>query len=286
LPSPLCNLARRRFLRLSLATGAGVAACAYPFVAEHRLVRINRYRIPVPRLPEAFRGFTIAQLTDLHHGPLVPASFLRRVVEHTLALGADLVALTGDYITGTEGTGSVDSVWDVLGPLHAPAGVHAVLGNHDFGQMYRSRDRLDASGWSLHGRVQPLRRNGQTLWLAGAGDFRRDHLPLDPLLDQIPPDDCRVVLAHNPDTADTRRSGRVDLFVTGHTHGGQVRLPFLGAPVLPVRNKTYSSGLKTSPRGEPVFICRGIGWSILPVRFLCPPELAVLELVPGPEAAT
>jgi predicted MPP superfamily phosphohydrolase len=263
-----------------------LAVCAYPFVAEHHLVRINRYQIPVPRLPEAFRGFTIAHLTDLHIGPLVSESFLRRVVERALGLDADMVALTGDFITGTEAAESVDCVWDLLNPLHAPAGVHAVLGNHDYGQISRSRDRLDRSGWSLHGGVRPIRRNGQNLWLAGAGDFRHDHYPLDPLLEQIPQADCRVVLAHNPDTADTQRSQRVDLFVTGHTHGGQVRLPFLGAPVLPVRNKTYSSGLKASPRGEPVFICRGIGWSILPVRFLCPPELAVLELVPGPETAT
>lgn len=276
---------RRRFLRRSLAIGAGAAVCAYPFLGEHRLLRINRYRIPVPRLPEAFRGFTIAQLTDLHHGPLVTKAFLRQVVARTQALGADMIALTGDFIQGTGSTESVDHVWNVMAPLRAPAGVHAVLGNHDYGQRYRSRERLDASGWSLHGKLHPIRRNGQTLWLAGTGDFRRDPLPLDPLLDQIPPDDCRLVLAHNPDSADSPRRERVDLFVTGHTHGGQVRLPFVGAPILPVRNKTYSAGLKTSPRGEPVFICRGIGWSILPIRFLCPPELAVLELVPGREAA-
>jgi predicted MPP superfamily phosphohydrolase len=101
------------------------------------------------------------------------------------------------------------------------------------------------------------------------------------MLRKVPKQDCRVVLAHNPDTADTTARQHTDLFITGHTHGGQVYIPAVGTPVLPVRNKTYSSGLKKSRRGENVFICRGVGWSILPVRFLCPPEIALLELVPA-----
>jgi predicted MPP superfamily phosphohydrolase len=92
--------------------------------------------------------------------------------------------------------------------------------------------------------------------------------------------DCRLVLAHNPDTADTEFSGRIDLMISGHTHGGQIDLPFIGPPILPVQNKTYSSGLKTSPRGTKVFISKGIGWAIYPVRFNCAPEIAVLQLVP------
>ncbi|NQU39869.1 MAG: hypothetical protein HQ523_07955 [Lentisphaerae bacterium] len=98
----------------------------------------------------------------------------------------------------------------------------------------------------------------------------------------MPESDCRIVLAHNPDTADTSFSSRVDLMLSGHTHGGQVRIPFIGPPVLPVRNKNYSSGLKSSLRGATVFISRGIGWAILPVRFNCFPEIAVLELIPCP----
>jgi hypothetical protein len=89
------------------------------------------------------------------------------------------------------------------------------------------------------------------------------------------------VLAHNPDTADTAFNSRIDLMISGHTHGGQVQLPFLGAPVLPVRNKEYSSGLKRSPRGTRVFISRGIGWAVYPIRLNCLPEIAVLELVPA-----
>lgn len=87
------------------------------------------------------------------------------------------------------------------------------------------------------------------------------------------------MLVHNPDSADTVYRGHIDLILAGHTPGGQVRLPFLGAPVLPVHNKTYDSGLLRTRKGQSMFISRGIGWAMYPVRFNCPPEIAVLELV-------
>jgi len=273
-------MSRRQFLKVALVATAG-SVCAYPWLAEHRLLRVNRYRLPIPHLPEAFRGFTIAQVTDMHLGPMVSERFLGKVIKKANGLGADAIVLTGDHVHGRGTRASVERAWELLSPLAAPAGVHAVLGNHDYGQKDCSKQLLSESGWSLHGKVLPLRRDGQTLWLVGAGDFWRENLPLDPLLEKLPKKDCRIVLAHNPDTADSTEHERTDLFISGHTHGGQVYIPFIGTPVLPVNNKAYSSGLKHSLRGESVFICRGIGWSILPVRFLCTPELAVLELVPA-----
>ncbi len=282
---PLRQISRRQFLWASALATVGLGV--YPWFAEHRFVRVNRYRVPVPRLPEAFRGFTIAQVTDPHLGPMLPPDFLAGVIARANALGADLIAVTGDYVHGRGTPDLVDCVWEVMAPLRAPEGVFAILGNHDYGQEDQAKERLAASGWNLHDKAIPIRRNGQTLWLAGTGDHWRDRLPLDPLLERIPPTDCRIVLAHNPDTADTTHRQPVDLFLSGHTHGGQVRFPFVGTPdfALPVRNKAYTSGLKRSVHGEPVFICRGIGWSILPVRFLCLPELAVLELVPAEDRA-
>jgi predicted MPP superfamily phosphohydrolase len=91
-------------------------------------------------------------------------------------------------------------------------------------------------------------------------------------------DDCRIVLAHNPDSADTIFESKPDLMISGHTHGGQVTIPFIGSPVLPVKNKNYSFGLRYSYENVPVFISKGIGWAIYPVRFNCFPEIAVLTL--------
>lgn len=255
----------------------------YPVFVERYIVLTNTYRIPVPNLPPAFAGFRIVHLTDLHFGLLVPLPLIRSVVARANRIERDLIVCTGDYVHENNATDQIDAVWPVLSGLTAPSGVFSVLGNHDhWADTARSRHWLRETGQDLSHRVRCLTRNDSRLWFAGAGDLWEDHRDLDGLLSGIPERDCRIVLAHNPDTADTDFTSRVDLMLSGHTQGGQVDIPFVGTPVLPVRNKTYSHGLKTSPRGFAVFISRGIGWTVYPVRFNCFPEIAVLELVPSP----
>lgn len=276
------KITRRRFLKL--AGGAGVLglAATYPVFIERYIVLAKTYRIPVPHLPEAFAGFRIVHLTDLHYGFLVPLSLIQSVVARANRIDRDLTVCTGDYVHEKKATRQIDAVWPVLAQLHAPLGVFSVLGNHDhWADTTRSRYWLAKTGQDLSHRVRPIVRDGSKLWFAGAGDLWEDHRELDGLLSQIPENDCRIVLAHNPDTADTQFTSRVDLMLAGHTHGGQVDIPFVGTPVLPVRNKSYSHGLKTSPRGLSVFISKGIGWAVYPIRFNCFPEIAVLELVPS-----
>ncbi len=242
---------------------------------------INVYRIPVPNLPSAFNGFRLVQLTDLHYGFLMPLSLIEQVVKRANQLERDVIVCTGDYVHARQDTAEIDVVWPVLSRLNAPSGVFSILGNHDhWANSARSQYWLEQSGQNLnHGSIA-LERSGKRLWLLGAGDFWTDHQDLDSLLQTVPESDCRVVLAHNPDTADSEFSSRIDLMICGHTHGGQVVIPFIGPPVLPVRNKSYASGLISSPRGIQVFISRGIGWAVCPIRFNCGPEIAVLELVP------
>ena len=277
------KITRRRLLKLAVA--AGGVGVAYPLFIERYIIVTNTYRIPVPNLPPAFAGLRIVHLTDLHYGFLVPLRIIRSVVARANRLQRDLVICTGDYVHKPQTTEQIDTVWPVLSGLTAPLGVFSTLGNHDhWADTARSQYWLDRTGQDLRHRTKVIERDGQRLWFAGAGDLWEDHQELDVLLKDIPDSECRIVLAHNPDTADTAFSRRVDLMVCGHTHGGQVRIPFDGAPVLPVRNKTYSSGLKRSPRGTKVFISRGIGWAIIPIRFNCHPEIAILELVPEKEA--
>lgn len=276
-------IGRRRFIQLAGGAGALGLLAGYPVCIERNLIRTNHYRIPVPRLPPAFAGFRIAHLTDLHYGTLVSADMIRAVVERVMRLAPDAIVCTGDYVHARRTTREIDVVWPLLAALRAPAGVFAVLGNHDhWADRARSFEWLARTGQDLNHRVRPVERGGRRLWFAGAGDLWEDHRHLDGLLEPIPPEDCRIVLAHNPDTADSTFSSRVDLMLCGHTHGGQVVLPWIGAPVLPVRNKRYTSGLIQTPHGFPVFISRGVGWAILPVRFNCRPEIAVLELAPAP----
>lgn len=278
----MSTLTRRQFLRKGgLLGAAGLVAC-YPVFIERYLVQTNHYRIGVPHLPEAFSGFRIVQLTDIHFGFLVPLAVVRYAVNQANSLEHDLIVCTGDYVHERGSTRQIDTVWPHLSQLKARHGVHAVLGNHDhWADTGRSQRWLHESHQDLRHKVRVIEKDGQRLWLAGAGDLMEDHRNLDDLLGGIPDSDCRIVLAHNPDTADTAFSARVDLMISGHTHGGQVSIPFLGPPVLPVRNKAYSNGLKKSPRGTSVFISKGIGWAVYPVRFNCPPEIAVLELVPA-----
>ncbi len=277
------KISRRRFLKIMGSIGALGLVGSYPVFVERYIVLTNTYRVPVPNLPPAFSGFRIVHLTDLHFGLLVPLSLIRSVVARANRIERDLIVCTGDYVHENRATGQIDEVWPVLSGLTAPAGVFSVLGNHDhWADTARSRHWLRVTGQDLSHRVRCLTRNDSRLWFAGAGDFWEDHRDLDGILNRIPENDCRIVLAHNPDTADTDFTSRVDLMLSGHTHGGQVDIPLVGTPVLPVRNKSYSHGLKTSPRGFPVFISRGIGWAVYPVRFNCYPEIAVLELVPSP----
>ncbi len=275
------KITRRQFLRRASCLGFLGILASYPVFIERYIVLTNIYRIPVPNLPEAFSGFRIVQLADLHYGLLVPIGLIRHVVSRANQLKPDLIVCTGDYVHERNSAAQIEKVWPVLSKLTAPFGVCSVLGNHDhWADTARSDYWLKRTRQDLRHKVVRIQRERQTLWLAGAGDLWEDHRNLDAILSKIPDPECRIVLAHNPDSADTTYFGRIDLMVSGHTHGGQVDIPFLGTPVLPVQNKNYSSGLKQSLRGSRVFISKGIGWAIYPVRFNCYPEIAVLELVP------
>lgn len=273
---------RREFIRLGGLIGAAGLLASYTVFIERYIILTNHYLIAVPNLPKAFSGFRIVHLTDFHYGSLVPLAIIRHVIQRVNRLDRDLVVCTGDYVHERVATTQIDTVWPLLSDLTAPLGVLSVLGNHDhWASTKRSQYWLDKTNQDLRHKVKAIEKGGEKLWIAGAGDLWEDHRDLDQILSGIPDTDCRIVLAHNPDTADSKFSGRVDLIISGHTHGGQVDIPFIGPPVLPVRNKSYSSGLKTSPRGTGVFISKGIGWAIYPVRFNCPPEIAVLELIPS-----
>lgn len=275
-------ISRRRFLKLAGYTGGLGVVASYPVFVERYIVMTNTYRIPVPNLPRAFSGFRLVQLADLHYGFLVPLRLIRSVIARANRIPRDAIVCIGDYVHRRRSTAQIDSVWPLMAELNAPSGVYSVLGNHDhWADTGRSQYWLTRTGQDLRHKAVAIERQGSRLWLAGAGDLWEDHRCLDGVLTGIPEADCRIVLAHNPDTADTPFASRVDLMIAGHTHGGQVNIPLVGTPVLPVRNKTYSSGLKTSPRGLRVFISKGIGWAICPIRFNCFPEMAVLELVPA-----
>lgn len=270
---------RRRFLKWALSSGTLVLAGSYPIGIERNIVLVNHYKIPIVDLPAPFHGFRLAQLTDIHLGFLVSPTFVENLVRRTNRLGADVIVCTGDYVHARNTIEEIDKVWPLLAKLDAKFGVYAVLGNHDhWADTDRSLYWLERSGQNLRHQSKAIYKGRQRIVLGGAGDYWGDQLNIDQVFANSDENDCRILLAHNPDSVDTEFATPLSLVISGHTHGGQVVAPLFGPVVLPVHNKKYSSGLIATPKTQ-LFISRGIGWAILPVRFNCYPEIAVLELV-------
>lgn len=274
----------RLLLKLGAAALAGLGVWS---VVEPRLCRVTRLDLALPRLPAAFDGFTIAFLADTHHGPSMPLSYLQRVVAMTNALEPDLVALGGDYVhrprrwrPGSGGRAYIRPGIAVLAGLRAREGRFAVLGNHDIRVSREETSRALAE----HGLTELtnagvwLARGGARLRLCGVDDHRFGRPDLAAALAGSSASDAVVLLAHNPDFAETLQDPRVSLILSGHTHGGQVVLPWFGAPLVPSRyGQKYRAGLVQAPVA-PVFVTCGVGVVAPPVRFNCRPEIALLTL--------
>lgn len=270
---------RRFFLKAALSGGALVLVGSYPIFIERNIVQINHYKIPIHNLPTSFHGFRLAQLTDIHLGFMVSPTFVKEIIHRTNRLGADVIVCTGDFVQASNAVDEINQVWPILAQLNAKHGVYSILGNHDhWADTDRSLYWLERTGQNIRHQSKAIYQGKQRLLIGGAGDYWADELKIDDVFASSDENDCRILLSHNPDSVDTEFVTPLALVISGHTHGGQVVIPMTGAITLPVKNKRYSSGLIATPKTQ-VFISRGIGWAILPVRFNCYPEIAVLELV-------
>jgi uncharacterized protein len=270
----------RRAVIGAAAAAAGLAAWAT--LVEPLWIEVRRRRIHVRGLHPDLEGFRIALLSDLHAGEGTPLWLVRRACRLAVRERPHLIALTGDL--AADHWKSFRPALDALRCLAAPYGVWSVPGNHDH-TVGIDRWRREMAA---HPVVQPLlnearllRAGRAVLCVAGVDDLSRG----TPRLDGLPPPEQRdftLLLAHDPDTAEHARRtyDAVDLVVSGHTHGGQVRLPFVG-PVLNPSDGHYEEGLRRRPWTQ-VYTSRGVGTVHLPVRFLCRPEVAVLELTGTP----
>lgn len=250
----------------------------YALAIERYLFRVKRHPVFFDNLPEEFNGFTMLVVADLHYGSLTPLWWINRVIRRANEAGADMIVCIGDYVKRK--SREVEAVWPLLMKLAAPEGVLMVLGNHDHqADSSLSLEYLKKSGRSLRYATAYVRRGNAAIAIAGAGDNWFEQSGIDDALNDVGDDLFRIVLAHNPDTADEGHAARVDLYITGHTHGGQVIIPGLdNSFLIPIRNKTYTRGFRKNGKGETLFISTGLGWSVAPFRFNCPPELSVLQL--------
>jgi predicted MPP superfamily phosphohydrolase len=276
------------FVRRAVRAGIGLAGVAglatgYGFwEAAH--IRVTRQTVPVPNLPSAFAGKTVAVLADLHHGPFVSIDFIRAVVRLTNALSPDMIALVGDYAhRGTDTQQQLPPCLDALSALSAPLGVFAVPGNHDMlrgGAVYRELIAATPLTDLTNGHRR-VALGAEHLWVAGVDDLWWGKPDLNRALDGVPAGAAVILLAHNPDFAEDAPNGRVGLILSGHMHGGQVYLRGLGSSWLPSKyGAKYRYGLVQGPASS-VFVSRGLGEAGVPLRINSPPEVCLLTLAPA-----
>lgn len=287
----LKNPGRRQFFErtATLVGAAPFVAGAYGVFIGRLNLKITHPRIVLPHLPEAFEGFRILQLSDLHIGPFMTAREIRRVVEISNQLQPDLAVLTGDYVTWDASTQY--AVVDALSALKARHGVYGCLGNHEiYTHTEDSITRLFAARnfRILRQERAVICRDQEFINLIGvdfqskssSGRFGRGRVRtyLEGVNRLMSPGMVNILLSHNPNTFDRAAELGIDLSLAGHTHGGQVALEFLDVDLSPARLITpYVRGWFKKGRGQ-LYVNRGIGTIAFPIRFCSPPEITVYHL--------
>ncbi len=273
---------RRMFLKKSLGGLAalflaGSGSTYYTHNVEPQWVEIVRQTLPLPGLPEAFAGVIIAHISDLHIGPYVSNSYIRRTLRWVAEQTPDYIFITGDFITRNSRFSSEAEA--ALASLTAPGGVYGVLGNHDHWHGADHVQRVvEAAGIRiLRNENTILQRGKDKIWLLGVDDAYVGADNLQRTMASVPQAATKILLAHEPDFADLAMDHAVALQLSGHSHGGQVCLPGIGAPLLPYLGRKYPAGLYHVQNGL-LYTNRGLGVIFPAVRFNCRPEVTFITL--------
>ncbi len=282
------KLTRRTLLRGTALGAVGLAL--YAGEIERHWIEHRRIAIPIRGLAEAMDGFRLAQVSDIHLESWTEPFFLREAVRLVNRMKPDAVMLTGDFISTDEnGTTfpleAMHTCAEILSALECPT-IYGILGNHD--AQVNPAAVVEALAERripvLRNRAVAIERDGARFWLAGIDDM----LAGGPRLDETIPEKIRgiadepvILLGHEPDPAvgiARQPAGQsVRLMLSGHTHGGQVRLPFVGALTLPPKGKLFVEGLFTVGAMQ-LYVNRGLGTVGVPFRFDCPPEITEITL--------
>jgi predicted MPP superfamily phosphohydrolase len=283
------GFSRRDFLKLLKATTIelsllGVGGATYGVWLEPNWLKVEKVNLKLRKPAPAFHRLTIAQVSDIHMGGWMNVERLQRVADLVIEQQPDILLLTGDFLTGyifdQNSEQHLQDLIEILRPLAKAIPSYAVLGNHDYWSNAGGvREMLRSCGITdLTNSVFTITRGNEKLHLCGVDDIWEGDVRLDQVLDKLTDDSPAILLAHEPDFADvSSRSGRFDLQVSGHSHGGQVVIPFHGPLVLPYLGQKYSSGLYRL--GDMFqYTNRGVGMIHPYVRFNCPPEITLFSL--------
>ncbi len=276
------RLSRRRFLRVAAAGGAGAGLLGGTWLYGRKIEiewwQLETVRLELSELPDPLQGFRILLLSDFHLYPHVRLEYIREVAQATGDLRADLAVFTGDFVQGT--AEAVHDLAPVLASINARHGSYCVIGNHD---IWKGRETVESAlrreGMTvLVNEGVTLTHRGASLYLAGVDDLWSGRPDLPSAMERWRGERTVILLSHEPDPADEySRDPRIQLQLSGHSHGGQVRFPGLGSPFLPPYGRKYDQGL-FEVRAMQLYVNRGIGFTV-PIRLYCRPEATLIELV-------
>jgi predicted MPP superfamily phosphohydrolase len=240
------------------------------------MLTVEHRQIYLRRLPRELDGLRVVQLTDIHHSPFTSREQIERAVETANSLEPDIIALTGDYISKERAYAAPCA--ELLGRLYARYGVYAVLGNHDhWTDAALITDLFRAEGIKvLVNEGMRFEKQGAAFWLAGVDDTMVGLEDLSLALAGSRDEEMKLLLAHNPIILRRAARADVDLVLSGHTHGGQVALRAEGSASSRARRRTLA-GLARHGSTQ-IYVSRGLGTVVLPIRYGCPPEVSFLEL--------
>ena len=281
--SPLTTT-RRQFLRWTAAAGA-VALAGDSILLEPNRPRIVRQDFFLPRWPERLNGFTVALLSDFHYDPYFSVHPLHAAIPMVNELHPDLIVLGGDFVSvpligdDRKAAFAAEPCARLLRQMTAPHGIWAVLGNHDEGTDHkRVTGALQGENIQvLANQSQAIERDGARIWLAGVNDVLSKTADLPKTLRRVPAGEAVILLAHEPDFADQSAKYPIDLQLSGHSHGGQVRIPLLPPLYLPKMAKKYIWG-SYQVGSLKLYTTAGLGTIGVPMRLNCPPEITLLTL--------
>lgn len=288
------KLSRRDFLKLTTAVSLqavvlGLLGYKYSTDWEMNWIEITQLSLKLPRLDPAFKGLKLVQLSDFHLGQWLTKEQLDNVIKLVLEQSPDYVLLTGDFIEyrpykrpneWATYEKSVETIRSSFATLSVSCPTLAILGNHDHrvGTDWIQSALSEAGVTVLRNAVHTLERGQSRLHFAAVDDVLEQMDEFEKVMRTLPADGAAILLVHEPDFADvSAATGRFDLQLSGHTHGGQIVLPLVGPPILPSLGRKYPSGLY-NVKDMLVYTNRGIGVTTVNARFNCRPEITVFNL--------
>ena len=276
---------RRKFIRNTIAglTGAGLLSALYAWQVEPFWLEFVRVKMPVKNLPDNLQGKTLMQISDIHIGKRFDYHFVINSFKKAAEFNPDFVVYTGDYVSTYKDEVMYKELDEVLSHIvKGKLGTIGILGNHDYGRNWSQNHVADTISSMLRNSGVNLLRNESVeiegLNFIGFDDYWGQNFNPAKALESFNQSKANITLCHNPDVCDLDVwEGYNSWILSGHTHGGQVKPPFLPAPMLPVKNKKYSAGLVELSQNRTLYINRALG-HLWQVRFNVRPEITIFEL--------